>query len=265
MTHRYFLLAAIAFAFVLPTTEGRTADLTIVPAENGWDGAGRETVRRVLGNTADSIRVYFPDKEFDKIVVEAKGGPIVLFRRGGNGEYFVKLNTGGTYWSQYSYQFAHEFCHILCKYDDDNHGNEWFEESVCEMASIFALRKMSESWKTKPPFDHWKSYSKHLKSYADDRIKMGKLSEEVTFDQWYRDHARELHETSTDRKLNQFVAVALLPLFEESPEQWQSVQYLNDSKVDEPQTLKAYLAEWKKHSPKKHHKFIDSIVAKFGL
>jgi len=64
------------------------------------------------------------------ILVEAKGGPIVLFRRGKNDEIFVRLDTGGYLWAQYSYQFAHEFCHILCRYDQDKTGNKWFEETA---------------------------------------------------------------------------------------------------------------------------------------
>jgi len=104
-------------------------------------------VEKVLHSAAVALWPYFAGRTLKPILVEPKGGPITLYRRGPNGEYLVRLNTGDRHWAQHAYQFAHEFGHILANYDEHERRNKWFEESVCEMASLFVLRRMSETWK----------------------------------------------------------------------------------------------------------------------
>ena len=67
--------------------------------------------------------------------------PIVLFKRGPRGGSSL-LNTSDRYWCQYAFQFAHEIGHILCRYKDGDSTNKWFEETLCETASLYAL----EAW-----------------------------------------------------------------------------------------------------------------------
>lgn len=239
--------------------------LDIRLAKKGWGEARPETARRLLQWTAKELWQFFPDRKMSPIVVEPKGGPIVLFKRGSKGEYFVKLNTGGLYWSQYAYQFSHEFCHILCNYDPDKHGHDWFEESLCELASMFAMRRMGETWKTDPPFGHWKNYAPSLTKYANDVIAKGQLPKGKTLAQWYQENKKKLLFNATHRNLNRFVAVELLPLFEKDPSRWEAVTWLNHGKPAGPQAFDDYLADWRKAAPAKHRPFIDSIAAKFEI
>ena len=111
------------------------------------DSAGRE-----LGQ-------FFPDYKIEPIVVtRGHSGPITLFHRNDRGEIVVRLDTEKTYWSQYAYQFAHEFCHVLCGFKPGYEGNKWFEETLCETASLYVMRGMSRTWKTSPPYANWKDY-----------------------------------------------------------------------------------------------------------
>lgn len=233
-------------------------------AKADW-GAGLGEVQKVLNSAAMTLWPYFPERSLKPILVSPKGGPIVLFRRGGQGEYQVRLSTGGLYWSQYAFQFAHEFCHILCNYDRDVHRNKWFEESICETASLFALRRMAKTWQTKPPYPNWKGYSKSLAKYADERIAKGKLPEGVTLEKWYRENAGELSRNGTDRARNNIVAGVLLGMFEATPEHWGAVTYLNAAKLDESQSFRQYLEAWRGNAPKTHHKFIEQLAGKFGI
>ena len=150
----------------------------------------------MLHSTGDELWKYFPDRKLPKIIVHPKGGPIVLFRKGEKGEITMKLNTGKTFWCQYAYQFAHEFCHVLCDYDSDKHGNKWFEESICELASIFVLQKMSETWKTAPPYPNWKNYSNSLLDYSKTRKQGFQLKKGETLASWYKEQADRLHNTA---------------------------------------------------------------------
>ena len=249
-----FLFASIAFS----------AELDIRPSKSGWQ-ASHADVKAVLHSAARPLWKQFPDRDLKPILVEPKGGPIVLFRRGKNDEYLVRLDTGGPYWAQYSYQFAHEMCHILCNYDQDVHRNKWFEESMCETASLFALRAMAEEWKTNPPYPNWKGYSSALAKYADDRISASQLPEGQSLADWFADHEATLYQEATNRKLNNVVAVQLLPLLEEDPARWESVTWLNKAKSTKSQTLGDYISDWHKHAPQKHQTFIRGIGGMFDV
>ncbi len=82
----------------------------------------------------------------------------------------IFLSTKDRFWSQYSYHFSHELCHHVIDSDfytaNDKFG--WFEEALCELASIFSVEKMSITWQTNPPYANWTEYSKSLNSYVTD-------------------------------------------------------------------------------------------------
>jgi len=236
----------------------------IRPVDSGWE-AEPATVKRVLDAAASELWKHFPGRELKPILVEPKGGPITLHQRGPNGEYQVKLNTGGTAWCQYTFQFAHEFCHILCGYDQDPLKHRWFEEALCEIASLFVLRRSSETWKDRPPYDHWKSYAPELAKYADERMKGFALPKGKTLAGWYRENAQAVTANPVDRDRNNVAAVALLPLFEKEPERWEAVTWLNSEVFTEKTTFEEYLAAWHKHAPKKHRAFIRSIAKDLGV
>jgi hypothetical protein len=241
----------------------KSHELIIKPVATGaWNGQ-TEDVRRVLQSAAEQMWQYFPDRTLAPILVEPQGGPIALFRRGPHGEYQVRLATGGRLWAQHAYQFAHEFTHILCQYDETPHRNKWFEESLCELASLFALRRMSEVWAVNPPYPNWKSYAQALAAYADDRIAPARLPKGKTPAAWFAVEAKHLYTSSTLRDKNGVVAVALLPLFERAPQHWEAVAYLNVQKPAKELTFAEFLDKWKASAPPKHRAFIAQIKDMF--
>ena len=260
------LMPAIALLLVLVSTSALLADELVIRPNRKKDWKAHPAdVKAVLYSASRPLWRQFPDRELKPILVDPRGGPIVLFRRGENGEYLVRLDTGETYWAQYSYQFAHELCHILCGYDEDVHRNKWFEESLCEVASLYTLRAMSEDWKTDPPYANWTNYSTALKKYADERIASAPLPESKTLAEWFADHEATLYSNATDRKLNNVVAVQLLPLLEEEPTRWESVTWLNRAKSTQSQTFGDYLSDWHQHAPQRHQAFIKTIGERFGV
>ncbi|MEZ6056083.1 MAG: hypothetical protein R3C01_05195 [Planctomycetaceae bacterium] len=237
-------------------------DLLIV--RDGWKTSHAD-VRAVLEATASEFWSQTPDRKIPPIIVHPQGGPIVYFQRGPDQEYSVHLDTGERYWGQYVYQFSHELCHILCQYDRDPHGQKWFEESLCELASIDTLRRMGNNWKQTNLPKYLKDFAPHLTTYAADRIEKGQLDAEQTLARWYAVHRQELEETATNRELNTVVAVALLPLFEANPKAWRAVPYLNVATPKGPQTFVEYLSDWKQNCPEESQSVVDSIAEKFGL
>ena len=60
----------------------------------------------------------------------------------------IHLTARSNYWSQYVYQFAHEYCHYLIDgpMDGERALTMWFEESICELASIFFINRTAIRW-----------------------------------------------------------------------------------------------------------------------
>jgi hypothetical protein len=234
-------------------------------ATTGWGRAATQDIEALLLNSASHLLRYFPMRELPPIFVEPGSRPFVFHRRGAGGQVIVHLNTGDRYWAQYAFQFSHELGHVLSHYDENTTGNGWFEEALCEVAALFTLRGMGESWRTDPPYPNWSNYAPELTRYAAQRIEKYRRPGHVALADWYRDHAAVLAENSEDHDLNAVAAVALLPLFEAAPEHWQAIQYLNDGRPADAQTFEDYLGDWHRNAPPEHRRFILEIARRFGL
>ena len=70
---------------------------------------------------------------------------------------------------------------------------------------------MAETWKTKPPYPHWRGYAKHLRSYADDRIVTCHLPEGTTLAEWYRLNEAAMRSDPCLWDKQSIVAAELLP------------------------------------------------------
>lgn len=179
----------------------------------------------------------------------------------------MRLDTRKTFWSQYAYQFGHEFCHILCGYRSSDGKNLWFEETLCETASLYVLRSMARDWKQTPPYRNWADYRDSLRDYADDVIrKRDKVNEIYArgMARFYKDHAADLRKNPTNRELNGSMAVIMLAKFEAAPERWEAVRWLNHTPPPKDETFANYLQRWHAAAPAKHQKFIAEIVSLYG-
>ena len=243
----------------------QTLKITIIPG--GWGEADPENIQAICRSAANEMARYFPRREQDPISIkyDAKLGPMVVFGKGADGERRVYLSAKDRYWSQFAFQFAHEFCHIQCNYREGNKANLWFEESLCETASLFILRRMSETWKTKPPYSNWKSQSVALHDYAEQRLKDTEKLEGLTLAQWYQRNEPELKKSGVNRPKNQVIAVALLPLFEKNPQHWQAVSFLNQWDPKKELSFRDYLRDWHERVPQEHKAFVAEIAGLFEI
>jgi len=253
-----------------PQPTGTTGKKLVIRVQaGGWGGAGTRDIQKVALSAGGELWKHFPGRRLHPIIIShSNSGPIILFRRGPAGEYLAKLDVEGTYWAQLAYQFAHEFCHILANYGTKSgRKNKWFEESLCEMASLFALRRMAVTWKTAPPYPHWKSFAPALHKYAENlrTSKDRQLPAGTTLAKWYRDNEQDLRKNPSGRTRNGIIANQLLGLFEASPQSWAAVGYLNLDKPDETESFKGYLESWHGHCPEKHKKFVRQIANLFEI
>ena len=243
--------------------DARPLRLVIVPDE-GWNGARPADVEAVLASAGRALLRHAAAAPMPPLEVHPRGGPIVLFERAPTGAVRVHLNTGGNLWSQYAFQFGHELCHVLCRFDRNHRAHTWFEESLCETASLFVLRRMAEEWERDPPYPNWRTYAPRLADYAAQRLAAAPPEAGGSFVEWYRKHQDVLLANPTNREQNLAVAAALLPLFEARPARWAAVEWLNAGPPQGPRSFREHLLEWRHHAPADCAADIEAIAAAFG-
>lgn len=259
-------------ALILLLQLGSPADsrkaLTIQVDPEGFN-ASRADIHAVCRSAADQLLRHMKGLEKTTTKVSrGTHGPIVLFRRGEKGEHLIQLATEKLYWAQYAYQFSHEICHVLCGYDEDFRGNLWFEETICETASLYCMRRMSVEWRANAPYENWKSYAPLLRDYTDEIERNRKDYLEITrtgMPAYYRKHAQHLASNGTDREKNGAMALVLLAAFERQPQHWNAIRWLNSSPSPKGETFHQYLSKWHRAVPREHSEFVTSVAALYGI
>lgn len=262
------LIATALVVTSLPALSDSRKAVTLKINTDGF-GASKADIHAVCKSAGDQLLKHMDGLEkFTIAVSKGKHGPISLFKRGEQGDYQVRLDTGKTFWAQYSYQFAHEICHVLCRYEDDYRGNLWFEETLAELASLYCLREMATVWRKNPPYSNWKSFAPSLRDYTDtvqrerdDYLEIARTGLQL----YYRKHAEHLTKNGTDREKNGAIAIVLLALFERQPEQWNAIRWVNSTPSPEGETFAHYLTKWRDAVPAKHTTFVEEIAALFGV
>ncbi|MBI3857607.1 MAG: hypothetical protein HY293_18150 [Planctomycetes bacterium] len=255
--------AALLIAALL---QEKREPLELRVAADGWGDAGAEDVAKVLRSAGEPLAERFPGRKFPLIQVSrSTSTPITLFERGPAGEIRVKLNVEGRHWAQFAFQFGHEMGHIVCGYAEYPNPNLWFEETLCEAASLFVLGRMAETWKTRPPYPNWKDYAGALRKYREERLAKAALPEGSSLADWFRAEEPQLRKDAGRRESNLKMAAALLPLFEEAPERWEAVAALNALRGDASRSFAQYLRDWSKSAPEKQREFVGKIAARFGV
>lgn len=180
-------------------------------------------------------------------------------------DVWIYLDTKDLFWSQYSYQFSHELCHYVIDADflPRNGKFGWFEESLCELASIYTLNKMSVTWQSNPPYDNWKDFRIALSDYASEIISRpgNKITE--TLKDWLTNNLSDLFKDRYKREKNLIVAVSMMPIFVTTPDLWKSIQFLKDINVTDDMTFEQYLLDWQKLIPQYLSANFDSIINLF--
>lgn len=222
--------------------------MTITVEYNVWDSAQHADVDAVVQSAATellrgidvsrsyTIHVSHWDKTYPQIDTQLDD----------NGRRIIRLATSGRYWCQYVLQFAHEFCHEIANFDKQNTGrHEWFEESVCELASLVTLYRMSRTWTEHPPFESWKSYAPELQRYADNRIgePNHRLPNGSSFLEWFASERDSLERHPQQREKNVIVASQLLSLARQN-RFWRAVTQLNSWVGADDGDFNAFLNSW---------------------
>lgn len=126
---------------------------------------------------------------------------------------------------QYIYQFAHELCHFMIP-GDVCKSYRWFEETLCQMMSWYALKSLycSRSERTTLLYPGlYAAIPDYVKSVQADRVPIKGRS----LSDFIRLNLPHLQAECYDRSMNRAVAYEIYPLFLNTPDLWKIVPSLH--------------------------------------
>lgn len=228
--------------------------------DEGWGTACIEDIYAVLNSVHYCFNQYFGEQmnHHELTVMNAGKGKYPVCYRGISQ---ILLSVKDRAWNKYVYQFAHEYCHYQIRRDVVQ-PMRWFEESICELSSLFFLLRVDELWATEPPYPNWMNYHDEFTSYA--------LNEAKTYEEFNTDFSSEnsdvlnyLKSYEYDRPKNMYVARKFLPIFEAHPFLWQAVPFLAD--LTEGLTFAESMKEWALAAPPVCWEGISEIAHVFNV
>lgn len=215
--------------------------------ENGnWGATSLSAIHGVV-ESAYAVLIEAFEKEPEDIIHIIPWNqecPLVVY---GMRPYQMYLSAWDRYWSQYVYQFSHELCHILTNFDRaQQHKHKWFEESLCELSSLFVLHRLAAIWAESPPAGVFKAadFAPNHKEYAEYIAAKYSISSSEDISVWLSENIHILETSSVKRELNGVVAVALLDCFRENPSLWSECGWLNHRGPEGDETFHDYLDSW---------------------
>jgi hypothetical protein len=243
---------------------------------NAFGSASPADIEAVLHSAASELLRYCPHTQLAGIDVYYRPDhPEIDSKRTPRGRIAMVLSARDTRWAQYSFQFAHEFCHALANYanssqqtiPDRSNTNLWFEESLCETASLFCLRAMSRTWQVSPPYPAFRAYAPWLSDYAQQRLALPehRLPAGTSFAYWFHRHEPALRKDAGHRDWNTIIAAQLLPIFETEPAGWEAVTFLNRGSSNGQESLSEHFTRWRANCPNRLRPFVSKLAAVFGV
>src|ERR1700757_239477 len=279
----YLLAGILCLSFLGPSAIEAAGPTTVAPKQvldirvqtNAFGSASPADIRVVLRSTASELFRYCPRTQLAGIDVYYRADhPEIDSKRTPAGRIAMALSARDTHWARYSFQFAHEFCHALANYANNSrqtipgtpNANLWFEESLCETASLFSLRARSRTWQSTPPYPAFRAYAPWLDDYAQQRLAQPEnhLPAETSFSAWFRQHQPALRKDAGHRDWNTIIASQLLPIFEAEPAGWEAVTFLNRGPSDGRQSLSEHFAQWRANCPDRLRSFVSKVAGVFG-
>lgn len=165
----------------------------------------------------------------------------------------VSLSAKGHFWSKYVYEFAHEYCHYLIgvPMESKKETTFWFEETICNLASLTFLRRMAVCWKAYDlelvPNKQEQEVLSLLKTAApnNEMLLQFHLNENPRIDKllpdWIESKMPILSQPEYQREMYNQMAVVLFDLFEKNPDLWRVIPYLSRPSLDEYTDFRSFI------------------------
>ena len=240
--------------------------MQITVAQCDWGDSQLRDIEVLLADVGSHLTRLFREPLSGTIVVATTPStddvPITLYRPSPKSPFVILLQARDRKWARFAYQFSHELCHVLSDYEGlRENPNSWFHEALCELASVFTLRRMAERWPAYPPYPNWADYAESITSYVQERLscKESQLPIGMTLSAWLLSEEESLREDPYQRDKNAVVSYSLLPLFENEPTGWNAIRDLPVSSA----ILKDYLRQWCLQVDPRDRQFVNRILQLF--
>lgn len=266
------VVAESKFSSLHETASADTAiqnPVSIQVADGDWGNVNPKEIKILLDAIAADMLTHFPGRRLAPIeVFPTKNRPVVLYQKGSANQYQVFLAAKDRNWGEYIYEFSHELFHILANYEFhaplDKAHHRWFEEMMCETASLYNLKKFSLAWKVSPPDSELASYVPALNKFTQRALNdpHRHLPENTSFAQWFRENEKSFFGNAYLRTKNEMVAMRFLPLLEQNPD-WSAVGSLNSPVYSPAMTFYDYLVAWHKNTPAANRDFVALAMKLF--
>ena len=247
----------------------RNLKIQLQVLQGDWGEIKPNEIAILLQDTAFHINrlLRHPFQENIQVEPSQVDHPKALYRAPSEEPYTIWLSARDHFWCKFAYQFAHEFCHVLSGYESIRENpNNWFHESICELASMFTIRCMAVRWLTHPAFPGRTDYAAALSEYGRDLLnKQGsQLSTDMSLNNWLSLNEVVLREAPVhdpDQRSNQtLVAYQLLPIFEKTPGGWNAIRKLPNS----TSLLADYFVAWYAKVDPEDRVFVARLSDVFG-
>lgn len=160
----------------------------------------------------------------DILLFHKSNGPLCM----NNGNYrIIFLSTKSNHFCQWVYQFAHEYCHHLIDGTmcGEIKGLLWFEETICELASIYHLNRYYKRCTTDILLQN---LAPAVLDYLHDLYTKNVQLVELFHQEYLNIFLDQLGQPVYHREIYNAIAVSILPLFEENPSLWKMILNFGD-------------------------------------
>lgn len=271
----FALLAKPARALAEPSggTHGTHPQVRLTP--EGWGNTRLADLQLLLDAVAELIGAHFPQRDIGIIrVIAGESGPMAFYDKSPEGDYVIQLSARHSRWHQFVYQFSHELCHVYSNFDGKppavdgkvEHRNQWFEESVCEAAALYTLKRLAAQWAEQPPAPQFAGYDATLNALAAYLVNEPhrRLPYGASLAGWFQGNRGLLEADPYLRDKNEVVANQLLSLLEQEPDALGAIGYLNAHTEDAGKDFADYLGAWFDACPERHRMVVGHVMALFG-
>lgn len=126
-------------------------------------------------------------------------------------------------WWRWTYQFAHEYCHHLINGPMQGciMGLLWFEETICDLASIYHLNRLIALCDALQIDNQYKTFV--ISCYNANLGTLQKNSQE-----YLKSVAAQLAEPVYHREIYSNLSATMLPLFLDNPHLWKIILHFGD-------------------------------------
>lgn len=206
----------------------RTREITPyvqIEIDNSWGNYNEDTIFDIIRNVERDFS-FCLEKPNNKlcILMHIDTGPKCVDQQG---IHFIYLSTKDNYWCQWIYQFAHEYCHHLIDgtMSGEIKGLLWFEETICELSSLFHLAQFYNRCLINPALYHYApSVLDYLHDLQTKNSQLVELFHRESLSQW----GDLLKEPVYHRDIYNAIAVSILPIVLKTPQLWKMILHLGD-------------------------------------